>query len=419
MILLCLLLAAYDSLPPLPDLARSEFPEPGILQPQTAYGVRFGGYAGQFFGADVDLSLQNLSLAATYSRINEWDTTDMGSASLSYGIFSPGIRLRPRLKIDLVEREERYYDISPGIGFDLLSRSLVTRGEFDYNHWNLNDEIVREASGRILLTFDRLSYMPQIELSGVYTGHKAKPSLQTQVNVGNFHLKLGSLVDQGFPSPRLSIAYATPGVNISTGFSSGVQHSTLISFFDPNLPIIYPTSLPAETLSLAADVSFEVKIPNHHFRISGSYKEWLNRTDIGSGYMISQTQDIKESNLRLTARNTLRIKDIRFSNLLHVAYSNSDSALTFTPDYSVTDTLIATFGIVELSTDTRFLSERSGLEKSLPAYYTVNTSLGLRISFAKLYLAINNLTDNRSEIYDNYFLTGRQYAGGIVINQRL
>lgn len=419
MILLCLLLATYDSLPPLPDLARIEFPEPGLLPAQTAYGVRFGGHAGQFFGADVDLGLQNLSLAAAYSRINEWDTTDMGSASFSYRILSPGFRLRPRLRMDLVQREERHYDISPGIEFDLLSRSLVTRGEFDYNHWDLNNEIAREASGHILATFYRLSYMPQIELSGVYAGHQVKPSLQTQVNVGNFHLKLGSLVNQGFPSPHLSIAYATPGVRVSTAFSSGVRHTTLISFFDPNLPIVYPTSLPAETLSIAADVSFEVKILNHHFRVSGSYKEWLNRTDIGSEYMILQTKDIKESNLKLSARNTIPIEDIRFSNLLHVEYNTSDSALTFIPDYSITDTLIATFGIVELSANTRFLSERSGLEKSLPAYYIVNTSLGVRIFFAKLYLAINNLTDNRSEIYDNYFLTGRQYAGGIVINQRL
>ncbi|MDH4210678.1 MAG: hypothetical protein OEV79_04450 [candidate division WOR-3 bacterium] len=419
MILVVLLLATYDSLPPLPDLSKSDFPEPQLLSVQTSDTLRFNGYAGHFFGAGVDLCLWNLSLDAAYSRTNEWDTADIGSASLSYAMFGPTIWLKPRLRADLVTRDEEYKNISPGFEFNLFSRSLVTSGALDYNHWELNNETVREASGRILFTFDRLSYIPQFEMTGVYTGQRIKPSLYTQVNVGNFHLKLGSLVNRSFPSPRLSITYATPYLNISTGFNSGVQHSTLISLFDPHLPVRYPTSLPAETLSLAADIILEIKFLNHHFSLSGSYKEWLCRLDIGSDYLISQTLDVQESNLSLSARNVIPLRLIQFSNWLHIAYNTSDSALAFSPDYSVTDTLTITIGIIELSVDARFISERSGLEKSLPAYSTVNTTFGLKLSFAKFYAAINNVTDNTSEIYDNYFMTGRQYAGGIEINRRL
>jgi hypothetical protein len=419
MILVVLLLATYDSLPPLPDLSKSDFPEPQLLSVQTSDTLRFNGYAGHFFGADVDLCLLNLSLDAAYSRTNEWDTADIGSASLSYAMFGPNIWLKPRLRADLLTREEDYRNISPGFEFSLFSRSLVTAGALDYNHWTLNNETVREGSGRVLFTFDRLSYIPQFEMSGVYTGQRIKPSLHTQINVANFHLRLGSLVNRSFPSPRLSIIYATPHFNISTGFNSGVQHSTLISLFDPHLPVRYPTGFPAETLSLAADLTLEIKLPNHHFRLSGSYKEWLCRLDIGGDYMISQILDVQESNLNLSARNVIPLRLIQLSNWLHITYNTSDSALAFSPDYSITDTLTITIGIFEVSADARFISERSGLEKSLQSYYAVNTTFGLKLSFAKCYVAINNVTDNTSEIYDNYYMTGRQYAGGIEINRRL
>ncbi len=419
MILVVLLLANYDSLPPLPDLSRSDFSEPALLSMQSANTLRLNGFAGHFFGADMDLYLQNLSLEGAYSRTDEWGTADIGSASLSYAIFGPNVWLKPRLRADLATRDEEYKNISPGFEFNLFSRSLVTTGALDYNHWELNNETVREASGRVLFTFDRLSYMPQFEMTSVYTGQRIKPSLHTQVNVGNFHLRLGSLVNRSFPSPRLSINYATSYFNISTGFNSGVQHSTIISLFDPHVPVRYPTSIPAETLSLAADIMLEFKVLNHHFRLSGSYKEWLCRLDIDSDYMISQIHGVHESNLSLSARNVIPLRLIQFSNWLHLAYNTSDSALAFRPDYSVTDTLTVNIGIIELSADVRFISERNGLEKSLPAYYIINTTFGLKLSFAKLYMAINNVTDNTSEIYDNYFMTGRQYAGGIEINRRL
>jgi hypothetical protein len=419
MILIILVLTAYDSLPPLPDLSKSSFPEPDLLSVQPTNSLRFDGYAGQFLGADIEFCFRNLSIDAAFIRTNEWDSTDIGSASLSYAIFARNVWLKPRLMADAVERQDEYRNISPGIEFDIFSHSLVTTGDFEFNHWELNDETVREASGRVLFTFDRLSYLPQLEVAGIYTGQRAKTSLYTQVNVGNFHLRLGSLVNNGFPSPRLSIRYAVPYLSISTGFNSGVQYSTLISLFDPNLPVTYPKSIPAETLSLAADIAFEVKLSNHHFRLSGSYKEWLCRLDIGTDYMISQILDVREATLELSARNVARFDPICISNWLSIAYGASDSALAFKPDYSVTDTMTITIGMVELSADVRFVSQRSGLEKSLPSYYTVNTTLGLRLSFAKFYVAVNNITDDNSEIYDTYFMAGRQYAVGIELNRRL
>lgn len=419
MILIILVLTTYDSLPPLPDLSKSSFPEPGLLPIRSKDAIRFTGYAGQSFGADIEFYFRDLSVDATYTRANEWDSTDLGGASLSYAIFAPNIWIKPSIAADLVERRDKYRNISPGIEYNIFLHSLVAAGALEYNHWQLNDEAVREASGRVSLTFDRLSYTPQLEMSSIYSGQRARPSLRTQVNVGSFHLWLGSLVNSGFPSPRLSITYAVPCFNISTGFKSGTQYSTLMSIFDPDLPFRYPTSIPAETLSLAADVAFEVKFSNHHFRLSGSYKEWLSRLNTGSDYMPTQISDVRESNLELSARNIVRFGTIRISNWLHLTYNNSDSALAFIPDYTAADSMAVAVGMVELTADARFISKRAGLERSLPSYYTINTTFGLRLSFVKLYIAINNITDDKSEIYDTYFMTGRKYAVGVVLDHRL
>lgn len=417
--LIILVLSTYDSLPPLPDLSKSSFPEPELLSMQSDDAIRFIGYAGQFLGADIEFYFRNLSVDAAYTRSNEWDSTDIAGASLSYAIFPRNIWIKPSIAVDVVERGDEYRNISPGIEYKVFLHSLVAAGALEYNHWQLNDETVREASGRVLFTFDRLSYTPQFEINGIYSGQRVRPSLRTQVNVGNFHLWLGSLVNSGFPSPRMSITYAVPCFNISTGFTSGIQYCTLMSIFDPNLPFRYPTSVPAETLSLAADVAFEVKFTNHHFRLSGSYKEWLSRLEIGNDYMPTQIFDVQESNLEFSTRNIVRFETIRISNWLQLTYNTSDSALAFLPDYSVADTMAVAVGKVELSADARFISKRAGLEKSLPSYYTINTTLGLRLSFVKLYVAINNITDDKSEIYDTYFMTGRKYAVGVVLDHRL
>ncbi len=419
MFLIVLLFAIHDSIPPLPDLSKSEFPEPELWKEQMPRSLRINGYAGQFFGGNIDLDLRYLSLAGRFSRTSEWDSTDTGDASLSHSIFWPRFWLKPKLRASLVRREERYSSITPGFEFNLFTPSFVTTGVLDYSRWQLNSERVHEAVGGISLTFDRLSYMPQLEITGIYTESKLKPSLGGQFNVGNFRLELGSLVNAGFPSPQLSITYSEPRVNMTAGFSSGVRYSTLSSLYRPEIPIRYPTSIPAETLSLAADIVFELDFGDHQFALGGSYKEWLCRLNIGNDFMISQTQSVIESNLNLSTRNIISVGRFRFRNRFRISYNTSDSALVFKPDYAATDTLTVSIAMIELCTDAQYTSERTGIERPLPAYYTMNTTLGLKLSFLKFYLAIHNITDDRSEIYDDYFLTGRKYAGGVEIVQQL
>jgi hypothetical protein len=419
MMLILILLAHFDSIPPLPELTGSEFPEPIFWSMQADDMLRINAYAGQFFGLNTDVRHQGLTVTGQYSRRNEWDSARAGNATLSYPISWPRFWMAPRLKGNLLKRDDEYACISPGTEFTLFTPSLVAAGALDWNRWRLNDETVYEAVGSLIFTFDRITYMPQLEMSGIYTQRRIKSSLHTQVHVGNFHLKIGSLVNTGFPSPKLSISYSEPWINIVTGFGSGIQHRTLESIFTPQLPLRYPVGVPAETLSVISDLYLEFNFVGQYVKLGASYKEWLCRLNVGDDFMVSQTKSVKETNLSISVRNTWKVKELHLSNKLRVSYNASDSALVFLPDHAIADTLTMRIGMIEMSADARYESRRDGIAKPLPAYYTLNTTAGIRISAIKFYIAVANLTNRKSEIYDDYHLIGRKYAGGIEMNQRL
>ncbi|MGD8979168.1 MAG: hypothetical protein PVH23_03740, partial [candidate division WOR-3 bacterium] len=58
-----------------------------------------------------------------------------------------------------------------------------------------------------------------------------------------------------------------------------------------------------------------------------------------------------------------------------------------------------------------------GVGKSFGRYYVLGAQAGFRVKFLKLYLVVHNITNEESEIYDDYLLTGRKYAGGLEIKQ--
>ena len=419
MLLILLLLAHFDSIPPLPELINSDFREPDFWNVRTGDTLLIDAYAGQLLGFNADLHHQGIMIVGQYNQRNEWDSTRIGNFKLSCPISWPRFWIAPRLKGNLLTRHEEYGLISPGTQFTLFTPSLVADGAIDWNRWRLENETVHEAVGNLLFTFDRIAYMPQLEMNSIYTQHRLKSSLHTQVHVGNFHLKTGSLINAGFPSPTLSISYSKPWINVVTRFGSGVQHRTLGSVFKPQLPIRYPASIPAETLSIRSDVILELNFVGQYLELGASYKGWLCRLNVGEDFLISQTNSVRETNLSVSLRNTWRIKEIFFSNRMCASYNHSDSSIAFLPDHAINDTLTVQIGIIEMSANTRYESRRDGVTKALPAYYILNTTAGIRISAIKFYFEIANLTNKKSEIYDDYYLIGRKYAGGIQVNQRL
>jgi hypothetical protein len=60
------LLITYDSLPPLPDLSKIDFPKPPLwVAPKNQY-LTLQGYGGDFYGGYCALSIQRFNATALY-----------------------------------------------------------------------------------------------------------------------------------------------------------------------------------------------------------------------------------------------------------------------------------------------------------------------------------------------------------------
>jgi len=412
-----LFLIGYDSLPPLPDLSKLDFPEPVLWMEPVAREIRINGFAGHFYGAELDLNLHSFLGAGYFIRKNEWDSTDAGSIELSYKAVMPRLWLKPKVWAHLLRREDEYQQIMPGLEFALFTSPLIATGSVNYSRWLINGEDSFEADGELNLTFDRTTYLPGITVNGIYTEGELKPNMFANLHLHTIHIMVGSAIKTGFPSPSLDIAYKMPWIEIAANAQTGVKHNALGGYFNPEIPIKYRIDIPAETLRVDVGLRLQLNMGDQCYTLAGSHKQWMLRLVAGQVYEIAAKKDINETNLHVIARNRLTVRSVEVGNALHVHYNTSDSAIPFLPDIALADTLQLKIGFIELSADFRYAAQRNGIEKTLPSYHTINTTLGFRLSAVKLYFAVHNLTDDRAEIYDDYYLTGRQYAGGIEVEQ--
>lgn len=417
MMLYLLLLLGYDSLPPLPDLSKVNLREPLLwVQPQER-SLYLNGYLGQHGGAAVDLDLNTFRAHGVFTRLDDWDETDMGSAEIAARIALPRIWLEPQCNVRYSSRDDRYTQISPGLGMTVFTKPVVATGRFTYSRWLINDAEESEASGEMVFIFDRIDYLPSLVMRGIYTEEQLKPSIYMALHIYGVHVELGSPVVTGFPSPRAEISYSDPRIKTKAAVQTGVKHNTLDTYFQPELPTRYRIEVPAETINVAIDLGVSLNLGNQVFTVGGAYKEWLHRLNISENFEISTTKDVRETNLTLSAHNNLCFGNIDLRNALDVQYNRSDSVIAFLPDFGITDTFSIRIGGLELCTDLLYRSQRDGVSKSLARYYTLGVQAGFRVKFLKLYMLVHNITDEQSEIYDDYFLTGRRYAGGLEIKQ--
>ncbi len=415
--IIVLLLLNSGSFPPLPDISNIFLPEPVLWIQPDERGFLLNAYAGEFYGAGLDLDLNTFRARGQFVRENEWDSTELGIAQAAAKFTLPRLWIEPNFTFQRLRRLDEYTRLAPALDLTIFTSRIVTHGVFEYSHWLINSETSREATGTVSLTFDRMTTCPIITLHGIYSEENVKPSLVGRLHFGAFRLELGSAIVTSFPSPILHITYANPMIHATAGFRSGIKHSTLADYLDPELPVRYETPIPAETIRVSANLDLTLRIKDQSIAVSGAYKEWLARLNIIGDFAVSLMREIKETNLALRAHNKIRLGQFNLYNVLHLQYTDSDSALTFLPDISVTDTLGLTMGGLELSAGVRYFSERTGTSKTLPRQLLVNTQAGFRFYFMKVYFLIQNISDERSEIYDDRFLTGRQYAAGLEIKQ--
>jgi hypothetical protein len=199
---------------------------------------------------------------------------------------------------------------------------------------------------------------------------------------------------------------------------TGVRYNLLNEYFMTDTPLKYQTPIPDETLRVSVDLDAEFDIHDHSIALFFSYKDWHHRLIAGDDFQISDISEAQEINGHVRFRNRLSQKLLEISNVCTISYNWSDSTITFLPEYAVIDTLSLHLGLFEISADLRYVSERAGIEKILSHYYIISTDFGIRIYCFKPYISIHNITDETSEIFDGYFLTGRQYAGGLYIEGR-
>ena len=413
-----LLLYSYDSMPPLPDLSKIQLSEPPFWREPQESEVLINGFAGPFYGADLMLDLRSFFFWGGFEHKDEWDELETGNAQCSYQIALPHLWLKPQLLVQLMSRDVGYGHITPGMQFTVFTPVAIATGMFDYSLWKIADDLASEGAGQISCTFDRISYMPQLIISGIYTDKRLKPALYAQIHIHRFHFMLGSTTIQEPLSPHIAISYKALRTEVLTDIKTGVQHRTLREYFDPEIPIKYSAELPADTLRIGINLGLRIRMNNHTLTLEGSYNDWLSRINTGPDFVISTTREVTGINIGLTMQNNLRVGILKLYHTLHVQYDNIGRAIVFIPDYYVSDTLGIILGRFELSGDVYYASERSGLQKTLPGYGTANTMAGVRLSFLKLYLTLKNITDTKSELYDGYFLKGRQYAGGLEVSQR-
>ena len=411
-------LIAQDSIPPLPDLSRVRFPEPHLWIESVGNSLYLSGYAGNFYGGDCNFKYQHFHVSALYKQETLWDSITSGTINASYSIPLHHFWIRPSIYGYLLQRADEYKVLVPSLQFSSTLPWAIIFGKLNYDLWQINQRNYTEEEARLAVIFDRVRFLPGLEISEIYTGDKIKPTLSGQLHIRNFHLNIGSPIFYDFPSPFVEIAYREPKITVETKVKSGAVYQTLHDYFDPDFPINYRSPVPEESLNVELGFGFKFDLYEHLFRLYASYKNWRIRTSVGDDFEIITVNDVQETNIEFTLKNSFVYGLINASNSLHIQYNRSDIKIPFLPEYALLDTVRVNYGYIEIASEIKYLSKRDGITKTLPSMLIINPKLGLVFKFLKVFLVIYNITDKEREIFDNYFLNDRQFAGGLEIDYK-
>ncbi len=415
--ILLLFLITYDSLPPLPDLSQIIFPEPPLWIEPAQNSLLVSGYTGDFYGGNAEFSMNRLYGAGFFERMQDWDTLVRATAEVFYSIPLSHFWVRPKLYGFLLERDERYVVLSPQLDFSSTPSWAVLFGNIETDLWNIDNTYFSEEKMNLEIVFDHMRYLPHFILSGIYTGDQLKPMFSGKLHLRNFHLEIGSPIFYSFPSPHFSLQYLDPKIKIKTAVKCGTIYSTLKDYFNSELPLKYRVPVSEESLKVALSLGITVDLFNHYFGLRGSYKNWNARSMPYEDFVITTAEDIQEMNIDLLLKN--RVTDDKFLNIkhcLHLHYNWADTTITFLSRYDLVDTLDIHLNPAQISIDTRYLSQREGLYTELAPVVLISPTIGLKYKYWKIFLRIFNIADEKKEIFDNNFMRGRQYAGGLAFS---
>ncbi len=418
MILLLFFLTA-DSLPPLPDISQIVFPEPPLWLEEKEQSITVAGYAGDFYGGKCDVLLQNFSTSLSYDKRIDWDSVESAKLTASYSLPLPHFWLKPSIHGCLLQRNNEYYLLTPELDFSSTVPWAIFFGNIHADLWDINEVYHAEEAAKLGIIFDRAAYLPHFEIAGVYTDRKLKSDLTGKLHIRNLHIAISSPISYSFPSPTFVIQYLDLNVKADIGIKSGVMYRALTDYFDPEMPLNYRIPVLDESLRIKVNLNLELDLENHCWGIYCSYKNWFDRLVVGNDFQMTTTQDIQEVNIVFNATNSFAFQNVELNNTFSILYNWVDNSIPFLPQYAIYDTLNITYGFMDLILDLRYLHERDGIRSKLPAVVVINPTVGLKYKFMRIFLSTNNAGGQNKEIFDNYFLNNRQFAGGLELSFRL
>jgi hypothetical protein len=418
MFLLLFFLSA-DSLPPLPDLSEVIFPEPIMWVEKKETSFMLKGYGGNYYGGACGISLQNLHISAFYKSIHDWEQKKWGNAVASYSIALSHLWLKPSLSGFLLQKTDDYRRLSPGLAFSSTNSWSTIFGNADIDLWEINRKQHFEEKVKCNIILDQTLYLPHFEVTGVYVNEQFIPELGGQLHIRNLHLAVSSAIRHGFSSPGLRIKYLEPKIAIGVQVKSGDVYKTLKERFDPEMPLKYRSSVPEESLRVSAGLDLALDLYHHHISLRSSYNDWNNRIVTNSEFYMGTAQDVQEVNVTFSAKNNFTFEKLYLNNNLNINYSWTDTIIPFIAEYTLSDSLNIHYGFLYISLDAEYLSQRNGLAgRTLPYLLIINPAIGLQYKTCKIFASAFNITDQKQEKFDGYFLNNRQYAAGIEINYK-
>jgi|GEM_PF-983317 len=413
------LLIASDSLPPLPNFSQTMFPEPPLWIGRKENSLTLSGYAGDFFVGNCDLNIQRFNITAQYKQIVDWDSLKNGSIMTSYSICLPHLFITPSIYGYLLRKDDDYRLISPGLNFSSTIPWAIISGGLNVDVWQINNANYIEEQTKFEIIFDRTIYLPHFEISTIYTNSRLNSMFTGKLHIRNFHLAISTPTVHGFPTPNFTIQYLNPKIKLETEIKTGCIYKTLKDHLNPNTPLRYAIPVPDESLKVGVNFNAKLDLGKHQIGVLSSVKNWNSRPVPGEDFEIASIKNVKEININVMFQNQFANKLIRVENDLHFNYNWTDTTIAFLAEYAIYDTFKIYFGALDISLETEYISKRDGIyTEMLSPALIINPNIGLKYKFIRIFASVYNLTDDRKEIFDHYFLNHRQYAGGLEIDFR-
>ena len=407
-------LITVDSLPPLPDLAQIVFPEPPLWIRKQEHRVMLTGFAGDFWGGSSDVDIENFHFDAQYARTVDWDSLESGSAAVSYALPLPHLLLHPQFTAHYANRNYEYTRFSPQLELSSTLPWSILLGNVRGDFWLIDGVSFQEGIFNAEMIFDKVNYLPHVDFTLLATEAQYRPALAAKIHVRHFHLALGSPLNDDFFSPELTIQYREPELKIETAFRSGVVYQPLSAYYDPTTPVRYSTPVPDESLAIGAHVTATLDLYDHVLAFSSAYENWDSHLVPTDNFMLRHMNNVQKVRVSTMVRNTFTAESFELQNRFHGCYTWTDSLVPLLQKYTIADTLACTVQPFQLYNEFQYVGERTGVTgQKLGAIVLVNARLGIQYACTTFFVSVSNLTNETREMYDGYYLAGRQYAGGI------